>query len=173
VPRREFRAAKFPPGTSPKVQVLTVTTGQTFIKGAPVILASGLLTVVATHPVTALGVALQSAFTNPGNQLPNANVLAAGSPIGGRPNDISVAIADRTTIFSGRMVNGATDPVTPLVATDLGTSYGVIVSADNTWAVDQANVTQLCVKIVGIEPQTYAAAPVVVYFVFITPALSA
>jgi hypothetical protein len=166
VPRREFRLAKFPPGTSGEVLSIVTTAAQTFIKGAAVILTANKVSESGATPVNLLGVALQSAFTNPGNQLPNSNVLAAGSPIGGRPTECSVAIANRTNIFSGRMVNGGTDPVTP-AQTDLGASYGLIKTADGTWAVDQSNVTQLAVKIVGIEPLGTTAVVPIVYFQFI------
>lgn len=172
MPKREFRSAKFPPGTSPKVESLVVTAGQTFIKGAVVILTTNKIVEAGATPITAAGIALQSAFTNPGNQLPNANVLAAGSPIGGRPTEISVAIADRTTIFSGRMVNGGTDPVTP-AQTDVGVKYGVIKTSDGTWAIDQSNTTQLFAQIVGIEPLGTTAVVPIVYFIIITPSLSA
>lgn len=164
---REFRTARPAPGTSPRVIVRTVTAGQTFKKGAVLILTSNLIVESGATPTTGIvGVALQAAFTNPGNQLPYTSSLASGSPIGGRPNDISIAINDKVQMFSGRMVNGATDPVTPAL-TDIGASYGVIKDANGIWAVDQSNTTQLCVKIVDIEPLGGTNVVPIVYFVFI------
>lgn len=165
---RFFTVARMPPGTAPNAVVRTVTNGQTFIRGAVLKLASNLLVESGATPTTGIvGVAAQSAFTNPGNQLPNANVLASGSPIGGRPNDISIYVNDRTNIFSGRMVNGGTDPVQPAL-TDLGTSYGVIKTGNGTWAVNQADTTNLAVVIIDIEPLGTTAVVAIVYFKFVS-----
>lgn len=164
---REFRIARVTPGTAADVLTRTVTAGQTFKHGAVLILASNLLSEAGSTPTTGIvGIALQAAFTNPGNSLPYTSLLASGSPIGGRPNDISVAINDKVTIFSGRLVNGATDPVTPAV-TDIGVSYGVAKDANGIWYVDQANTTQLCVKVIDIEPLGGTNVVPLVYFKFI------
>lgn len=164
---REFRIARVNPGVAPRVIVRTVTPAQTFKHGAVLILASNLLSEAGATPTTGIvGIALQAAFTNPGNQLPFTSSLASGSPIGGRPNDISVAVNDKVQQFSGRMVNGATDPVTPAV-TDIGTSYGVAKDSNGIWYVNQADTTNLCVKIVDIEPLGGTNVVPLVYFVFI------
>jgi hypothetical protein len=170
---REFRIARIPNGDAPNIISYGTVAAQSFKKGAVLISnypTNNLVLVAGANPTTLIvGVALQNAFSNPGNQLPYTNILAAGSPIGGRPNDCSVAMADKSTVFSGRMVNGGTDPVTPTAAF-IGLQYGLIQTADGTWAINGANTATVAVQIIDIEPQTYAAAPTILYFKFLSSA---
>ena len=164
---REIRLSRVPPGTSPNILSLVTTAAQTFQKGAIVVLASNKISEAGSTPTTGIvGVTLEAAFTEPGNSLANTSQLATGSPIGGRPNDVKVAINDRTQVFSGRMVNGGTDPVTP-AQTDVGAKYGLAKDSNGIWYVNQADTTNLAVIVIDIEQQTYNAAPAVVYFKFI------
>lgn len=133
---------------SPEIQALEVTAAQTFKEGACVVdVAAGTISECGADPAAIYGVALQAAFTNPGNAVANAaqNVFTTG----GQPNRVSVAIANRRTIFSGRGVNGATDPVTPAL-TNIGEVYG-LASASGEWVIDIAETSNTRVEIVDID----------------------
>lgn len=164
MPRFAFTIGKVSPGVSPEVTVQQVTTAQTFIKGAILILASNKLSESGATPTTGIvGVAAQGAFTNPGNQLANNPTVITG----GLVNYISVFVNNRTNTFVGRLVNGGTDPVTPAL-TDIR-AYGVIKTADGTWAVNQADTTNLAVNVIGIQPLGGTAVLPWVFFRFINP----
>lgn len=142
---RYFEPARFPAGVAPSVLTPLYPDGQTFTFGALLVLSSGKVIECSADPASVYGVALQPANTGPG-------FLPADSPtvITGRIQEVSVAMADRQNFFSGRMVNGATDPVTPAV-TDIGVKYGVVKTSDGTWAVDQTDTTNLVVQIEDID----------------------
>lgn len=141
---RGFTLARIPSGT-PNVVAMRVTAAQAFAKGALVIdTAAGTISECGADPTAVLGVALQGAFTGPGNNNADSPVV-----ITGQMTDCSVAMFDRSQVFSCRGVNGATDPATPLV-TNIGESYGCAkVSTD--WVLDLAEVTVKQFKIVDID----------------------
>lgn len=141
---RGFVLARTPSGT-PNVQAMLVTAAQTFAKGALVIdTAAGTISECGADPANVLGVALQGAFTGPGNNNADTPVV-----ITGQMKDCSVAIADRSQIFSCRGVNGATDPVTPAV-TNIGESYGSA-KVGTDWVLDIAEVTVKQWHIVDVD----------------------
>lgn len=118
------------------------------------------------------GVSLQPAYSSPGNQLAFSNLINATYGVTGLQRKVSMAVANSSTVFSGRMVNGGTDPVTP-AQTDIGLSYALIITSVggiNEWTVNQADTaTNPCVFIVGVNID--AQAPIV-YFKFIATALA-
>lgn len=143
---RYFKPAMLTPGTAPLVLVPQYDTGQTFLVGALLVFnGSGLVVECGADPTLVAGVAGQAVDTSYGYQ-------AANNPttVTGRAPVVSMLVADRVTIFSGRMINGATDPVTPAL-TDIGVSYGVAKTAAGDWVVDQADTTHLVVKIVKVD----------------------
>ena len=141
---RKFYPADFP-GNSPRIQRMAVTAAQTFKAGALVLTsAAGTISECGADPATITGVALQDAFSGPGY-----NAADTPTVVTGRDSDISVAIATRDTIFSGRGINGGTDPVIPL-QTHIGETYGVAKTGDD-WVIDFAEVTTMSVEVVDID----------------------
>lgn len=141
---RGFNIARLPTGT-PNIESIAYTAGQTFKVGALVIdTAAGTVSECGADPAAILGVALQGAGTGPGFD-------NAGTPsvVTGQRTEVSVALADRTTVFSCRGVNGGTDPVTPL-QTHIGETYGVA-KVGNDWVLDLAEVTVMSCKVVDID----------------------
>lgn len=134
---------------APDVQGMFYTTGQTFIKGAVLIpdAATGRVIEGASAAVTILGVALEGAGSKPGRELNFDSQVAVRT---GVAQEVSVAKANRLTVFSSRMINGGTDPVTPVQA-DINKKYGLIRTAAGEWAVNQADVTTVAVVIVDAD----------------------
>ncbi len=134
------------PGQSPNIQSMVVTAAQTFKKGALVIdVSAGTISECGADPSAVLGVAMEAAFTKPGNSMN----FSPSYITGGAPTECSIAIADRRTVFSMRGVNGGTDPVTP-TQTMVGESYGVAKSGDD-WYLDIAETSAKVFKIVDID----------------------
>lgn len=149
---RFFQPAEMPASAAPSVTRYGYVAAQTFLKGAVLIFGTagnvGLVQEAGATPATGIvGIALESPASTPGHAVSfDATVIARTGVV----DAVSVAAANRLTIFTGRMVNGGTDPVTP-AATDIGVKYGVIKDANGVWAVDQSNTTQVPVIIVDID----------------------
>lgn len=142
---RSFNIARLPSGT-PNIINYPYTAGQTFKKGALVVdVAAGTISEFGggTDAVV-LGVALEDAGSRPGNNYGGTVDVTTGTI-----NEVAVAIADRSQIFSCRGINGGTDPLTP-TRTMVGEQYGVAKVGDD-WVLDQAEVTTLIVEIVDID----------------------
>jgi hypothetical protein len=143
---RRFNIARLPSGT-PNIISVRVTAAQTFKKGALLVdTAAGTVSECGADPVRVYGVAMEDAFSKPGG------TGIANSPsiiTGGNNNECSVAIADRSQVFSCRGVNGGTDPVVPL-QTHIGETYGVA-KVGNDWVLDLAEVTVMPCEIVDID----------------------
>jgi len=143
------QAAIVPGGGVPQVRWMDHLSTETYIEGAILTFGAGandhLVVEAAADPVAMVGIALHGANKGPGFDVGDSPTV-----ITGREVRTSVAIADGRTLFGLRMVNGATDPVTP-VAADVGRSYGAIKTADGTWAVDQADVTLVLFRVERID----------------------
>ena len=162
---RIFQAARTPPGTVPEIRARTITAAQTFTKGAVLIETAGptgAVSEAAADPTTVLGVAAEAAFTKPGNEFGHSSQLLQ---VTGTINEVSFYAANRSTVFSGRMISGATDPVTPAL-TDIGVNYGIAKTGDD-WVVDQAETVTVSVCIVDIDIDTKT-----VYFKFLEAVLA-
>lgn len=144
---RIFQPAIIPTNSSPEVDGMIYTPGQTFLKGAVLIYNAGNVTEGGADPTGIVGIALADAASGPGLSLSFDSKVNArtGTFLG-----VSVAKANRMTVFSGRMVNGGTDPVTP-VAADIGTAYGLLKTGANEWVVDQAEVVNTRLRITKID----------------------
>jgi hypothetical protein len=143
----------FKGNTSPEVRSLPYTTGQTFKKYALVVeTTAGEVSEAGADPAAIVGVALQGAGTGLGYGGANSTETTV---VTGRAQEVSVAIANRETIFHGRGVNGGTDPVVPL-QTHVGEQYGVAKVGDD-WVIDFAETTTKIVQIVDIIPAEGAA----------------
>lgn len=142
---RGFNTARFPNGEAPSILSVVYTTGQTFKKGALLTyVAAGTVSECGADPAVVAGVALQAAGSGPGYEMANSPTQVTG-----RVQEVSMAVADRSTVFSCRAINGATDPVTPL-QTHIGESYGVA-KVSNDWVLDIAEVTALVCTIVDVD----------------------
>ncbi len=138
--------------TVPQVVSYAYTTGQVFVKGAVVIdVAAGTISECGADPVAIRGVALEAAGSKPGYGVANADVATVFT---GRLQEVSVAVADRVTEFSGRAVNGATDPVLPL-QTHIGEKYG-LAKVGSDWVIDMAEVATVSIEITDIRPEDNA-----------------
>jgi hypothetical protein len=145
---RGFNYARGRNNAAPRVQSLAYTTGQVFKAQALVVLtAAGEVSECAADPAAVLGVALQGAGTGMGYDLPNSSVTTV---VTGRAQEVSVLVADDSTEFYARGVNGATDPVLPL-QTHIGEQYGVA-KVGNEWVIDFAETTAKVVEITDIVP---------------------
>lgn len=155
---RGFNIARTPAG-APITQQFPYKTGESIVKGSLVLMdANGELTLAGADPTVVLGVAMQKAGSGPGWD-------AADSPlvITGRNQNLIVALAGSiggSMVFSGRAVNGGTDPVLPL-ATHRNESYGVA-NSGGIWYIDIAETSAKVVTIVDID-----ATQNIMYFVFI------
>jgi hypothetical protein len=147
---RIVQPASVPGGSGvPDVSSMFFTTGQTFKNGAILIpdAATGRVIEGASAAVTVIGVALEDAGSKPGLSLNFDSLVLART---GNVQEVSVAKANRTTVFSSRMINGGTDPVTPVQA-DQNKKYGLIRTAAGEWAINQADVTTVAALITDID----------------------
>lgn len=141
---RGFNVGRTPSGT-PNVVAMRVTAAQTFQKGALVVdTAAGTISECGADPAAVLGVAMQGAFTGPGNNNADSPAVVTGQSV-----ECSVCIADRSQVFTCRGVNGGTDPVTPLI-TNIGEEYGVA-KVGNDWVLDLAETVAKVCEIVDID----------------------
>jgi hypothetical protein len=142
---RSFQTGRFPSGEAPSVLEVAYANGQTFTKGALLKLnADGTVSECGADPALIYGVALEAAGSRPGFSAANNPLLVQGGM-----QVVSVAVADRTTVFSCRGVNGGTDPVTP-AQTNIGEDYGCL-KVGTDWALDLAEVTTKQWRIVDID----------------------
>ncbi len=142
---RTFNVGRMPNGDAPNVIALPYTTGQTFKKGALLVtVAAGTVSECGADPTKVVGVSGIDAGTGPGFGMSD-NI----TQVTGREQVVSVQIADRSTVFTCRGINGATDPVTPAI-TNIQEKYGVAkVGVD--WVMDMAETTALVVHIVDVD----------------------
>jgi hypothetical protein len=109
---RVFQPARVPGAgvAAPDIVSVAYTTGQTFLKGALLVFtAAGEVSECGADPALIAGVALEKAGSKPGYDAANSPTVVTG-----RVQEVSMARANRNTVFSCRGVNGGTDPVTPL-----------------------------------------------------------
>lgn len=142
MPCRRIQAARVPGGTGmPGVKAWTYS-GGTFKRGAIMIVSANIAAEAGVAPVASIiGVALQDVDTNLG-------FGAANSPtqVTGRNTTVSIATANRQTIFSGAITNNSDTLVTPALA-DVGTARGLRKrAADSIWTVDQTAASAVRVE---------------------------
>ena len=140
-----MQPAQVPGGGVFNVRGFDTTAAQTFLRGAVLIFAAGKVSEAATGATTGIvGVALQAAFTGPGNSMANSPAT-----ITWQETQTSAAIADSVTVFEATFVNGSTTRIAPAV-TDIGVSYGISKYTD--WAIDKSlTAAAAAVKVVGID----------------------
>lgn len=148
---RIFQPARFSGASAPLSEQYPYTAGQVFLKGAVLIFDAGgnqgNVIEAAANPNNIVAVAEEAAGSRPGNQLSfDSSVVARTGSI----TIVNAAVANRVTIFSGRGVNGGTDPVVP-AQTNVGVSYGILKTGAGEWVVNVADVVNTRVKVVDID----------------------
>lgn len=147
---RTFNTARFPNGEAPSILAIVPTAAQVFKRGSLVKqTAAGTISERTAVTDKVSGVALQDAFSGYGYNVANSPTVITGQA-GKSGGSVSVAIADKSTIFSCRGVNGGTDPAIPVQA-NIGVSYGVLKTGAGDWVLDLANVTNLVCQVVDID----------------------
>lgn len=142
---RFIKPARIPAGGLEDIQAMSYDVAQTFKIGALLIVnANGEVIECSADPTAVTGVSLAAANSGPGYDASNSP-----SVITGRERVVSVAKANRQTVFSMRGVNGATDPSTPLL-TNIGEQYGVLKTGDD-WVLDLAEVTVKVFEVTDID----------------------
>ena len=146
---RIFELARWPDGYGP-IHV-TLEAVAAFKQGALVVDADGdgEFDECGADPAAVYGVAKEKAFSHPGNEQANASDVIFTT--GGSLNKCAVDKANAPgLVWSGRGVNGGTDPVTPLL-THIGEQYGVLKTAAGEWVIDIAEVTAKVITIIDID----------------------
>jgi hypothetical protein len=144
---RKIAPARIPVGEVPEVQSMRYDVDEDFKEGAVLVYeggATGELIEDDSDPTPIVGVALEAANSKPGYDMGHSPTVVTG-----RVQEVSVAKANRSTTFSGRMVNGAVDPVTPAL-TDIGVLYG-LAKVGNDWVVNQAETSATRVMVTDID----------------------
>lgn len=157
-----MQPARFGGATAAEHQSMAYTGTPSFKKGAVLIFAAGFIAEGGADPTGIVGVANEDAESKPGKGLSHDAAVVART---GNVSEVTVARANRSTVFSARMVNGGTDPVTPVI-TDIGTAYGILKSG-NDWTVDQSDVVNTRVRITDIDIDNK-----LVFFKFLETALA-
>lgn len=137
---RIFQVARFPSGQAPNIQSMQHVTSAAIVKGSVLIFTSGEVDIGGADPTPIVGVALEDIETKPGWEPGHSSQVVTYT---GRVEEISVAIADASTVFSGA---GSSDPV----IANVGVSYGIAV-ASGVWTVDITDVVNTRVTITDID----------------------
>ena len=146
---RRFTPARWAGATIPVTQSMTYTAAQTFKRGAVLIFASGGAGTVeegSTDPTPIVGVSAEPAASKPGYEIGHSSFVTSYT---GRVAEVSVWRANRQTIFSGRAVNGSTDPVTP-TQSHIDEVYGILKSS-NDWVIDISETSNTRIEIVDVD----------------------
>lgn len=142
-----FAPARVPAGQVPDIQelVTVASPAATFVEGALVLITAGLIDTCGANPAVVTGVALAGGDSAPGFSAANSPVVSTY-----RRQVVSVAMANRVTIFRGQMTNNSSTRIAP-AQTDVGVSYGVT-AYTNIWTVDKnKSGANLVVKIVDVD----------------------
>lgn len=139
-----FLPARVPSSNGvPEIKNYPWVTGQTFLQGTVVVFNAGEVEEDQSDPTPIVGVSLAPAGVGPGWKAADTPVTSTGVT-----KNVPIAIANRTTIFSGRLTNGSSATVVPAQA-DIGAAYG-ITWYNNIPTVDKANAADRVV-IVAID----------------------
>lgn len=136
IPKQRIEPARTISGNSPHVLVLPLAASQTFKAGSPVYLVAGYVT-VATGSTMLLGFALEDATSGTAGQY-----------------NISVALAERDTVFVGNIGNGSSQTTAITNRGVLGILYDDT-GASGHWTVDLTTVTGATgrITIMDLDPR--------------------
>lgn len=140
---RIFAPAKWSGAGAPEINSIAYTAAQTFNNGEVVELdaAAGTVIVCTANPQAVYGVALEDAASKPGNEMGHTSQVKQVT--GGNIGEVSVAIANRSTMFSGVGSSAA-------AITQIGTDYGIAVAA-NLWTVDLTEEGTVTVLVTDVD----------------------
>ncbi len=140
---RIFIPARFPAGSAPSVLSIPFKTGELFVKGSVLIFDTGELVIGLADPTPIVGVALEDVNSKPGFEVGHDSDVIATT---GRVQEVSTAIANDSTIFSGA---GDRAPL----ASDIGVEYGIvnIGGATGRWNVDTTDTVATRVVVVDVD----------------------
>ena len=137
---RIFIPARFPGGGAPSVLSMAYKTLETFVKGSVLIFDTGEVVIGLVDPTPIVGVALEDVDSKPGFEVGHDSQVIATT---GRVQQVSVAIANDVTTFSGA---GTRAPV----AADVGLEFGILNTA-GIWQVDPADVVNTRVVVTDVD----------------------
>ena len=137
---RIFIPARFPGGGAPSVLSMAYKTLETFVKGSVLIFDTGEVVIGLVDPTPIVGVALEDVDSKPGFEVGHQSQVIATT---GRVQQVSVAIANDVTTFSGA---GTRAPV----AADVGLEFGILNTA-GIWQVDPADVVNTRVVVTDVD----------------------
>ena len=123
--------AKVPTGV-PEMRYYQHTSGATFRQGAPLVFASGEVNEGGVNPTAIVGISLAPAGNAPGLKAANNPIVSTGLK-----RNVTVAVANRNTIFSSRIITGGALPIIAPVQADIGVSYG-LTAISGIWYVDKS-----------------------------------
>ena len=140
---RIFIPARFPGGGAPSVLSMAYKTLETFVKGSVLIFDTGEVVIGLVDPTPIVGVALEDVASKPGFEVGHDSQVIATT---GRVQQVSVAIANDVTTFSGE---GDRDPL----ATDVGVEYGIVNvgGATGRWQVDTTDTVATRVVVTDVD----------------------
>jgi hypothetical protein len=164
---RCIQPAKWVNGT-PDIRSGVYKDAETWTRGALLVLDSdGLITECGSDPADVVGVALEANDTRPGYDMANSPTV-----ITGRKQEVLYAVANTSTVFSMRGVNGGTDPSTP-AQTNIGESYGALADGAGIWTLDLSETSAKVFTIVDVDVDQKVFFCVFVAAVLQTPLPSA
>ncbi len=137
---RIFIPARFPGGGAPSVLSMAYKTLETFVKGSVLIFDTGEVVIGLVDPTPIVGVALEDVASKPGFEVGHDSQVIATT---GRVQQVSVAIANDVTTFSGA---GTRAPL----ASDVGVEYGILNTA-GIWQVDPADAVNTRVVVTDVD----------------------
>lgn len=150
---RTIVPARMPPGTVPETQGYTYPNGQTFYVGAALVSNGAGQVIEGTSPIiTAILVGFAA---QPANSQPGFNAANTPTHVTFQFQGVSVWKANKTTVFSSRLVNATAAPIVPVVA-NIFVNYGLKsyanAAAQNEWVVD-SSITggNASVTVIGID----------------------
>lgn len=127
----------------PDIRYMQHTSASTFKYGAVLVYNAGEVEEGGADPTPIVGISLAPAGKAPGYEAANNPVVSTG-----RQRKLSVAIANRQTVFIAGLVNTGVR-VVPDIA-NVGVLYG-LVKIGNNWFVDEAEVVNTRVEVIDFS----------------------
>lgn len=139
---RVMNVARFPGGGIPDIQSMEYKANESIVKGSVLIMDTGQVALATTKPESGVvGVALEAIATKPGFNMSHENLVTERT---GRVAEVSVAMANLTTIFSAAPVTGT------VAIADVGTQADVVLS-NGIWLIDLSSLSNPGCVIVDID----------------------
>jgi hypothetical protein len=157
-----MQPARLPGGLVPSVTYADQNVAATFLRGAVLAIAAGLVNEAAADPAAIYGVALAGANSSPGEAAANNPVQITGPR-----RKVAVARADNITVFGALLYTGGV-LTTPTVA-DIEAQYGLTKQANGLWTVDKSKTAGSA----RVSVKSIDAVSGLVYFKFLPANITA